>query len=368
MKIKKLILNNFRNYDFLDIEFSDSINIFYGNNGQGKTNILEALYILSTTKSHKNSNDKEIIKFNENEAFIHGYFNENSIDIKVDIHIEKNKKKEIIINNLKLNRINEHIGNINIIIFSPEDLKIINSSPAKRRSFIDTELCQINKVYMNNLSIYKKIIEQRNKLLKEISIKKDKNIISTLDVWDEQLIKYGVEIIKEREKFIEKISNIVRDKHKEITNTDEELKIIYKKNVDEINFREELKNNREKDLKYICSNVGPHRDDIDFYINDVDVKIYGSQGQQRTVALILKLSEIEIIKNIYNKKPILLLDDVLSELDRKRQRLLLKMINGTQTFITCTGIEEFINENIDINTIYEIKNGEAALIRRRNNG
>lgn len=368
MKINKLILKNFRNYKHLDIEFSNNINIFYGNNGQGKTNILEAIYILATTKSHKNSSDKEIIKFDEKEAFIHGYFNEEDISMKVDISIEKNKKKEIIINNLKLNRINEHIGNINIIIFSPEDLKIINSSPSKRRSFIDTEICQINRIYMNNLSIYKQIIEQRNKLLKEISLKKDKNLILTLDIWDEQLIKYGIEIIKERERFINKISNIIKIKHEEITNSKDELKVIYKKNVEEFNFREELKKNREKDLKYICSNVGPHRDDIDFYINDIDAKIYGSQGQQRTIALILKLSEIEIIKNVYNKNPILLLDDVLSELDRKRQKLLLKMINNIQTFITCTGIEEFINENIDINSIYEIKNGEAALIRRRNNG
>ena len=364
MKIDRLKLINFRNYKELDIFFDKETNIFFGDNAQGKTNILEAIYILSTTKSLRGALDKEMVKFNEKESFIHGYFVDDEISLKLDIELNKSKGKKAFINNIPAKKLNELVGLVNIIVFSPEDLNIIKSSPGKRRSFMDIELCQISKIYMNNLSYYKKILENRNKLLKEISISKDKKLIETLDIWDIQLAKYGSEIIKERKKFLKQINEIAINLHKKITNNEEEIKIIYSMNVDENSFYDELKKNRNKDIKTTITNIGPHRDDIEFFINDIEVKSYGSQGQQRTVALVLKLSEIKMVKDIFNKDAILLLDDVLSELDRKRQTILLDMVNSSQTFITCTGMEEFIESKIENKKIYKVTNGSVEEIRR----
>lgn len=362
MRIDKLKVSNFRNYKNLEIEFDKNINIFYGNNAQGKTNLIEAIYLLSVTKSFRNSSDKEIISLGEKESYIHGYFSDdNNIKFKIDLNLIKNKGKLASFNNLKLNRLNELIGKINIIAFSPEDLNIVKSSPSKRRSFMDIELCQINKVYMTNLSYYKKILEQRNKLLKQIYIEKKEELYNTLDIWDIQLVKYGKEIINERRKFIENISKIANKLNYEITKNNENLDIIYFPNINVDNFEREVKLYRNRDIATLVTNVGPHRDDIEFKINGIDVKNFGSQGQQRTVALILKLSEIKMVKEIFNKNAILLLDDVFSELDRERQNLLLEMVKDNQTFITCTGLEEFIENKIDNKKIYKVVNGSIQM-------
>lgn len=366
MRINRLVLENFRNYKYLDASFHKDINIIYGDNAQGKTNILEAIYLLASTKSQSKSSDKEIINFNSNESLIHSTFFENSIEIKVDINLRKSEKKEIYLNNIKIIKLRDYIGKINVIFFSPDDLKIVKSSPNIRRNFIDTELCQIDRIYLENLSIYKKILEQRNILLKKIYKNKDDSLLKTLDIWDEQLVKYGVEIIKLRQYFINELSELSNKRHKIITQNNNNLDIIYKKNVLENEFIKKLKLNREKDLITNSTSIGPHRDDIEFKINNIDVKTYGSQGQQRTVALVLKLSEIEILKNKYMKEPILLLDDVLSELDKNRQKMLLESVRDVQTFITCTGVEDFINKNINIGSIFHIENGKISLVRSNN--
>lgn len=364
MQINKIKLINFRNYINQEIEFDSHTNIFYGNNAQGKTNILEAIYLLATTKSHRGAMDREMIKIDEKEAFIHGSFNDDKISFKVDVNLKKAKVKQIAVNKMNLTKLNELIGKINVIVFSPEDLEIIKSSPSKRRSFIDTELCQINRIYMTNLSYYKKILEQRNKLLKNIASCHSKELIETLDIWDFQLVKYGSEIIEERSKFIDLLADIAKELNFRITNNMEKLDVIYNPNINKKDFSEKLKKSREKDIHTLVTNVGPHRDDIDFYINDIDVRTYGSQGQQRTVALVLKLSEIRLVKHIFNKDAILLLDDVLSELDRSRQTILLDMVENSQTFITCTGMEEFIENKIDSKRIYRVTQGSVEEVRR----
>ncbi len=355
MLIKRLALNDFRNYESCEIEFSDGINILYGDNAQGKTNILEACYMLATTKSHRNSKDKEIIKFDKEEAHIRAEINKNDINHRLDMHLKKGRSKGVAIDRIPIKKSAELMGLLNIILFSPEDLSIIKDSPAERRRFMDIELCQLNKIYYSNLSTYNKVINQRNNFLKQLYF--NKNQIDMLDIWDSQLVDYGVKIIEERSHFIEMINEIIIDIHSKLTNKEENLKLLYDKDVETEYFEKQLKEKRETDMRYQSTSVGPHRDDIIFMINDKDVKKYGSQGQQRTVALSLKLAEIELVKKIIGNNPILLLDDVMSELDSKRRDALLSSIKDIQTIITCTGYDDFIKERISIDKIYEISKG-----------
>ncbi len=356
MFIDRLAINNFRNYDEADIHFSNGINILYGNNAQGKTNILEAIYMLATTKSHRGNKDKEIIQFGYDEAHIRADVIKNDISHRIDMHLRKNKSKGVAVDLVTLKKSAQLFGIVNIVLFSPEDLSIIKNSPAERRRFIDMELCQLNKIYYSDLSNFNKALNQRNNLLKKISF--DGTSKETLDVWDEQLVKYGIKVILARNNFIELINEIIEKIHRSITSEKEKIKIIYEKNVEEDIFLEELKNKRFVDLKYQSTSVGPHRDDISFIVNDIDVKKYGSQGQQRTVALSLKLAEIELVRNIIKDNPILLLDDVMSELDSTRRDALLSYISEIQTIITCTGYDDFIKERLNIDKIYKVTGGK----------
>ena len=353
MFIKSIDLENYRNYDHIHIDLEKGVNIFYGENAVGKTNILESIYLCSTTKSHRGSKDKEIIKFNNNESHIRLLFDKNEIDYQIDMHLRSDKPKGIAVNGVKLKKAAELLGIMNIILFSPEDLSIIKNGPSDRRKFVDTELCQLDKVYLYNLTNYNKIINQRNNLLKDIGFHPE--LEDTLDIWDAQLISLGNKIIDRRKRFIDELNGIIYDIHKSLTGDKENLIIKYAPNIEIENFEEKLKKNREKDIKYKLTSVGPHRDDFDFFINDNDAKKYGSQGQQRTVALSLKLSEIKIIKNTTGNTPILLLDDVLSELDSNRQNYLINSIGDIQTIITCTGLDEFIDSRIQIDNVYRVK-------------
>ncbi|MBQ9608335.1 MAG: DNA replication/repair protein RecF [Lachnospiraceae bacterium] len=355
MFIEKLALNNYRNYDNADITFSDGINILYGDNAQGKTNILEAVYMTATTKSHRGSKDKDIIGFGSDESHIKTELKKNDISHRIDIHLRKNKSKGIAIDMIPIKRSADLFGMINIILFSPEDLTIIKDGPSERRRFMDMELCQLNRIYYNNLSTYNKILNQRNNQLKDDMYGKNRDI---LDVWDSQLIDYGLKIIKDRNNFIDMINEIIVDIHRVLTNDKEELRLVYDKNVSEDNFAIELCNKRDMDIRLMSTSVGPHRDDISFMINDIDVRKYGSQGQQRTVALSLKLAEIELVKKIINDNPILLLDDVMSELDSTRRDALLSSISNIQTIITCTGYDDFIKERLSIDKIYKVEQGK----------
>ena len=357
MIVKKLELQNYRNYSYLDIDFNSGINILYGDNAQGKTNILEALYMSGTSKSHKNAKDKETIKFGEEEAHIKTIVDKNSIEYKIDIHLKKHKLKGIAINGVPIKKATELFGVLNLIFFSTEDLNIIKDGPSERRRFIDMELCQLDKVYLYNLTNYNKTLDQRNKLLKDMIDKP--SLKETLDSWDEQLIKYGTEIINRRKKFIDDLNEVIFLIHKKLSGNKEELTITYEPDVNEINYVNALKEARKKDERFLTTSVGPHRDDMAFLIKNVDLRKYGSQGQQRTAALSLKLSEIELVKSIIGDEPVLLLDDVLSELDKNRQNQLLNSLSKTQTIITCTGLDEFIKERISVDKVFQVIDGKV---------
>ena len=262
-----------------------------------------------------------------------------------------------VINGIPIKKASELFGIFNVVFFSPEDLNIIKNGPSERRRFIDLELCQLDKLYVYNLLNYNKILNQRNKLLKDLYFKPD--LEETLDVWDLQLAKYGSEVIKRRSEFVKKINEIINPIHKKITDNKENIIVKYDKNCDELELYNQLVLTREKDKKYKTTNVGPHRDDLSFYYDDMNVRIYGSQGQQRTAALSLKLAEIEIVKSIIHDTPVLLLDDVLSELDAGRQSWLLESIQDIQTLISCTGLDDFVNSRISLDKVFRVTEGRV---------
>lgn len=358
MFIDNLALTHYRNYESIDISFSHGINILYGDNAQGKTNVLEAIYMLATTRSHRGNKDKEIIEFGYDEGHIKADIIKNDICHRIDIHLKKSKGKGIAIDMLPIKRSAELFGMINIVIFSPEDMTIIKDSPAVRRRFMDMELCQLNKIYYSNLANYNKVLNQRNNLLKQISF--DKSQRDMLSVWDMQLTDYGIKVIKERNNFIDMMNEIIPDIHSKLTGGKEELMLVYEKNIDESEYEQELMLKQDIDIRYQSTQIGPHRDDISFMINGMDAKKYGSQGQQRTVALSLKLAEIELVKKIIHDNPILLLDDVMSELDATRRDALLASISDIQTIITCTGYDDFIKERLAIDKVYKVISGNLS--------
>ena len=356
MRIKSLALNDFRNIENISIEFDKGLNIIYGDNAQGKTNILESIYVAGTTRSHKGSKDKEMIKLGEDEAHIRIILKKDDLDRKIDMHLKKSKSKGVAVDGIPVHKSADIFGIVQLIFFSPEDLSMIKDGPAERRRFIDMELSQIEKIYLYNLSKYNKILTQRNNLLKQISY--DTGLSDTLDVWDEQLVSTGLEIIKSRRKFIFELNEIIKPIHEKLTGGKEELEIEYNPNVTEEDFKDKLKSGRNSDIYQKTTLTGPQRDDITFYINKNDVRKYGSQGQQRSTALSLKLSEIELFKKNIGDNPILLLDDVLSELDRSRQNYLIESIGDIQTIITCTGLEEFVENKKTDGRIYKINSGK----------
>ena len=357
MIIKSLELENFRNYENLNIEFDQGVNILYGDNAQGKTNILEAIYVLSTTKSHKGSKDKEIVNFNADEAHIKAYLDKEGLERRIDMHLRKNKTKGIAIDKVRVKKAAELLGLLNVVFFSPEDLSIIKDSPAERRKFCDRELCQLDQNYLYDLMQYNKVINQRNKILKEISFNKDYR--EMLSVWDMQLTVYGKKIIERRAKFVDELNEILSDVHYKLSGKREHMVMNYIPYCTMDQLEDVTKANIEKDIRLKMTCAGPHKDDFSFISNDIDLRSYGSQGQQRTAALSLKLSEIEIVKKITRDKPVLLLDDVLSELDSNRQNFLLNNIGDIQTIITCTGLEDFVNNRFKYDKIFKVTEGRV---------
>ncbi len=358
MKLKSLKLQNYRNYDILDIKLNESTNIFSGDNAQGKTNILESIYMGSTSKSHRSSKDREIIKFDKDESHIEMILEKNHIELCIDMHLKKNSPKGIAINKIPIRKASELFGTINTVFFSPEDLNIIKNGPSERRRFIDLELSQLDKIYLNELSNYNKIVNQRNKLLKDSY--ENKSLLETLEIWDIQLINYGNKVISSRERFIIELNEIIKSIHSKLSGGKEILKIKYEKSTGNYSFEQSLSKNRNRDIKMKSTSVGPHRDDIAFLINDIDIRKYGSQGQQRTAALSLKMAEIELVKIIIKDTPILLLDDVLSELDKNRQNYLLESICNIQTLITCTGVDEFVKNRFHIDKVFYVEDGKIV--------
>ncbi len=359
MVIKSLELSNFRNYEKLSLEFSKGVNILYGDNAQGKTNILEAICVCATTKSQKGSKDKEMIRFGDEESHIRMYVERAEMPHKLDMHLRKAKAKSVAVDGLPVKKSSELYGFLHVISFSPEDLSVIKDGPAERRRLVDMELCQLDKIYMHDLTKYNKILEQRNNLLKQIGF--DPRLTDTLQVWDEQLTEYGKKIIRTRKNFIRDLNELVGPMHKHLSKGKESLELCYEPNVDEDEFLSVLQDSREKELILKSTLRGPHRDDISFLLGGEDIRKFGSQGQQRTSALSVKLAEIELVKRTIKEDPVLLLDDVLSELDRNRQTQLLDSIQNIQTVITCTGLEEFVKERIHSDRIYHVTEGSVEI-------
>jgi len=355
MIVESIELKNYRNYDELHMDFNQGTNILYGDNAQGKTNVLEAIYVCCTTKSHRGSKDRDMIQFERDESHIKLNIRKHDVPYRIDMHLKKNKPKGVAINGIPIKKASELFGIVNVVFFSPEDLNLIKNGPSERRRFIDLELCQLNKLYVHSLIQYNRSLLQRNKLLKELFFRPEYE--GTLDVWDMQLVQYGKEMIRYRSQFIDQLNEIIYDIHNQLSGGRESLHICYDPNVVMEDFEQALKKSRPQDMKQKTTLVGPHRDDIGFYVNNIDIRKFGSQGQQRTAALSLKLAEIELVKKLVNDYPILLLDDVLSELDENRQNHLLSGINHIQTMITCTGLDDFINNRFQIDKVFKVIDG-----------
>ncbi len=359
MKIESLVLKNYRNYQSQKINFSEGLNVLVGKNAQGKTNILEAIFFAVIGKSFKTSKEKEVVLWNKDSAYVKANFNKLYRDVSIELIFSDKSKKTVKVDGIAIHRIGELIGNANAVFFSPDELKLVKDSPEERRRFMNIDISQTNKKYFYLLGRYEKILANRNKLLKtskDIKVVKD-----TIDIWNRALCDCAKKIALERKKFIEELSPYARMAHSYISNGGEELIIKYSGLTDDIEnydtiMMKTLQKNIEKDFKLGYTSVGPHRDDIDIYLNGVEVKAFGSQGQQRTVALSLKLAELEIIKNRIGEEPILLLDDVFSELDGERRKRLLKFTSKTQTILTCTDFEE---KNVNVKILH-IENGKIV--------
>lgn len=355
MIVESVKLSHFRNYDSLELKLDKGTNLFYGDNAQGKTNILESVYLCGTTRSHKGSKDRELIHFGEEESHICMRIRRGEIPYRIDMHLKKSKTKGIAINGVPVKKASELVGLGNFVFFSPEDLNIIKNGPSERRRFLDMELCQLDKIYLYHLSNYNKILAQRNKLLKDFSFYPESGPM--LDVLDEQLVQFGSVIIRRREEFTGELNGIIGKIHSRLSGNREQLSVSYENDTSVEAFEKKTRQNREKDIRTRITNEGPHRDDLCFLVDGIDIRRYGSQGQQRTAALSLKLAEIEIVKRNVKDTPVLLLDDVLSELDSSRQRYLLDNIHDIQTLITCTGIDDFVSCNFKINRRFHVIEG-----------
>lgn len=361
MYIKNLQLLNFRNYQELSIELNSGVNIFIGDNAQGKTNILESIYYCSLAKSHRTSKDKELISWDSEEAYVRAYISKERLDKNIEIKIFKDGKKGIRINSIKIAKIQELMGIFNVVLFSPEDLKIVKESPSHRRKFLDIELCKLSPKYYYSLVQYNKVLNERNTILK----KWNQDIESIIDIYDNQLSRYGGYIIKERMKYINLLNQKGSLIHKEITSALEEISFKYITSLKRFdNFEEELntllKKNLKKDMEGRTTSHGPHRDDFSISINNIDTRNFGSQGQQRTSVLTIKFSSLEIIKDQTGEYPVLLLDDVLSELDLNRQKYILNSINNVQTIVTGTGIENIKGYLDEKAKVFVVEKGKVA--------
>ncbi|WP_129045493.1 DNA replication/repair protein RecF [Companilactobacillus metriopterae] len=369
MYIKELKLVNFRNYQSLDIEFSPNINVFLGQNAQGKTNLLESMYFLALTRSHRTSNDKDLINWQSEFARISGLVvRDNRNSLSLDLAVSKSGKKARI-NNLEQKKLSSYIGNLNVVLFSPEDLSIVKGNPAIRRKFIDMEFGQISSQYLAAVTNFRKSLKQRNAYLKKLQYQKNGDRVY-LEVLSDQLAQFCAQVVYQRLIFLSKIQKFAQNIHSEISNQTEKLEFSYQtffdpadKSLEEIYeiYKNKFQDNSQKEIDRGITLYGPNRDDLLFLINQKNVQDFGSQGQQRSVALSLKLAEVELIKSEVGDYPILLLDDVLSELDNVRQTHLLSSIgDNVQTFITTTSIDDIDRDLVKNPNILNINQGTVS--------
>jgi DNA replication and repair protein RecF len=367
--LNKLSLNDYRNYEQIELTPNSNVNIFVGPNAQGKTNLLEAIYVMALTKSHRTYQDKELIGWNAEQTYLHAEINKKYGVCKLDLMISP-KGKKAKINGLEQRKLSNFIGAMNVVMFAPEDLEIVKGTPGVRRRFLDMEIGQIQPSYLYDLSQYQKILQQRNNFLKQPS-SSGHSAEAMLSVWNEQLAQYGVKIMKKRQSFIKKLQQWAETIHQGITNDQEKLRIEYAPSLEiqEIedesvlfsHFMIKLSQVKDQERRRGITLVGPHRDDLLFYINEKEVQTYGSQGQQRTTALSLKLAEIELIHEEVGEYPLLLLDDVLSELDEYRQTQLIRTFQQkVQTFITTTGLESVHLDQLDNASVFHVLQGNVS--------
>ena len=349
MYIKEITLENFRNYKYEKIELNENTNIIFGDNAQGKTNILEAIFMLGLGKSFRTNKEKELIKENEKNSKIEIKFVKNNRNEKIKLEITD--KKRFYINDIPVKKISEIVGKINIVLFSPEDIEILRNEPIKRRKFLNIMISQLRPMYIHLMSEYNKGLEQRNNYLKQIKYEnKSKN---NLEIWDEQLVKLGIKIYEYRKEFIEKTNKKIKEIHSKITNNKENIEIKYNTNINKDNYLKKLKENIEIDIQKGYTSVGIHRDDFEIIINGKNVAIYGSQGQQRSSIISLKLAEAEVIYDEIEEYPVILLDDFMSELDKKRIHGFINNIKNNQVIITCT---EKIRLDTMVYNLYKVEN------------
>ena len=354
MKVKKIEISNFRNIEKLILEPCNKVNVIWGENAQGKTNILEAIWIFCGAKSFRGSKDNELIKKDCDEALISLIFESEEIEKTASIKIKE--KREAVLNNNKLKTASALAGKFNSIIFSPQDLRIVTDGPSVRRKFIDTAIAQIYPTYIEILRNYAKAVTERNQIIK--NLKYDSTVSIMLDVFEEEIAKYGEKIIYLRKKYINEATSKIKAFYNGISSGKEKIEIFYKASWDKDNLLEALKKSRKEDMNFGFTSVGPHRDDIEFLINSMQARSYASQGQKRSIALSLKLSEAEIISEKTGEKPVFLLDDVMSELDVSRQDYILNHIKEMQTFITCCDPSNI--KNLKAGKVFKIVNGEIA--------
>ena len=373
MYIKNLKLMHYRNYDRVDLSFDNKINIIIGENAQGKTNLLEAIYLLAFTRSYRTSKDKELIQWGQNYGKIEGAIVKRNQQFPLEIQLTS-KGKIAKLNHLEQRRLSHYIGAFNIVMFAPEDLNLVKGSPQIRRRFIDMEIGQIQPVYIHHLRNYQKVLRQRNQMLKDLQRKKTMNL-TMLEVLTEQLISHACEIIERRFLFLNLLRQWAIPIHKRISQDREILNILYAPTIDVSEddskekisniYWEKFKQNQTKEIDRGTTLYGPHRDDLLFFINDHDIQKYGSQGQQRTTALSLKLAEIELIKQEIGEYPVLLLDDVLSELDQYRQSHLLDTIQDkVQTFVSTTSVSDIKHKTIEKADLFYVENGQITNEKR----
>jgi DNA replication and repair protein RecF len=365
--IKYVELQNYRNYESVKIDLNKNINIFVGNNAQGKTNMLEAIFVCAFGKSFRTNREKELIRFDRDYFSIKSVIQKENREMDIRIIQSKDNKKGIKVNGIGLKKTSQLIGKINVVLFSPEDLRLITEGPAERRKFLDRELSHMSTSYCMKLIEYNKVLSSRNKILK--SLRFENKFKDTLEIWDDKLVKLGYDLIKKRLEFIERLNIISQKNHKKITSGKEEISIRYLSNINTENidkydkiymeFKSKLSERLENDIAKGFTSVGPHRDDFEIMINDIDVRKFGSQGQKRSVALSIKLSEIDIIREETGEYPVLLLDDVMSELDYNRQNQIVKEFEHVQTVITTTEISGILKESLKDASVFSIHDGKV---------
>lgn len=348
MIVRKVMLRNFRTYEQLDLDLSGGVNVLMGDNAQGKTNFLEAIGYCSTGRSHRTSIDKECIRLGSTEALIRIEYEDETIqragEEAIEIHLRKNGKKLVVLNRTPLQKINDLFGCFHTVLFSPEDLSLIKEGPARRRKYMDMEICQVDRMYLYYLQQFHMVLRQRNQLLKDMDPHHPNQDL--IEVYNLQFAELAEKLIQRRELFIEKLNRIAPSIHHMISDGTEETSYFYEKSceADAEQIMDVLEKSFENDLRHGTTMKGPHHDDIGILLNGLDVRTYGSQGQIRTTALSMKLAEVEMMEQETGRKPVLLLDDVMSELDEKRQRLMVESIEKHQTIITCTGVEDSIRK------------------------